>query len=62
MDESTSTSIVPHPQLQDMDLVAVLYSMAYLKQKIQSAELFYEDKRGPKKSIASRHGPENPIT
>ena len=39
-------------------LVAVLYSMAYLKQKIQSAELFYEDKQGPKKSIASRHGPE----
>ena len=39
-------------------LVAVLYSIAYLKKKIQSAELFYEDKQGPKQSIASRHGPE----
>ena len=39
-------------------LVAVLYSIAYLKNKIQSAELFYEDKQGPKQSIASRHGPE----
>lgn len=48
----------PSSTIASKYLVAVLYSIAYLKNKIQSAELFYEDKQGSKQSIASRHGPE----
>lgn len=48
----------PSSPIASKFLIAVLYSIAYLKNKIQSAELFYEDKQGPKQSIASRHGPE----
>ena len=39
-------------------LNAVLYSMAYLDNKIKSADVFFNDQHGQTQGIASRHGPE----
>lgn len=39
-------------------LNAVLYCMAYLDNKIKSADVFYNDQHGQTQGIASRHGPE----
>jgi len=39
-------------------LNAVLYCMAYLDNKIKSADVFYNDQHGQAQGIASRHGPE----
>lgn len=40
-------------------MIAVLYCIAYLRNKTKSAELFYNDQHGKNRSIASRHGPEH---
>ena len=40
-------------------MIAVLYCVAYLRNKTKSAELFYNDQHGKNRSIASRHGPEH---
>ena len=39
-------------------LNAVLYCMAYLDDKIKSADVFFNDQHGETRGIASRHGPE----
>ena len=40
-------------------MIAVLYCIAYLRNKTKSAELFYNDQHGKSRSIGSKHGPEH---
>ena len=40
-------------------MIAVLYCIAYLRNKTKSADLFYNDQHGKSRSIGSKHGPEH---